>query len=175
MDGPFAEGQSKHIDLPDVAPATFDLIRRYIYSGQANLSSESVVDVLVSARKLSLEPLLEAALAFVGASLDTDNVWSLLQMADIYDLRSLHDQCLRFIGTRANIVLDSDSALSISEQVPTCPAPPCPTRTIFCSHLIGYLRRIFDLHSYSLLLLGSPHGFDLWFSWLFLHACMHDA
>jgi hypothetical protein len=46
-----------------------------------------------------LDPLLDACLEHVSGSLDTDNVWSLLVMADIYDLPTLKVKKRSFVVT----------------------------------------------------------------------------
>jgi hypothetical protein len=111
------EPRNSKIVLPDIGAESFEVIRQYVYTAQATLSADNVVDVLVASRQFGLDALLESCMEHVSSSLDTDNVWSLLVMSDIYDLPALKERCFRFIGTRASMVLKSEQALEVPLQV----------------------------------------------------------
>ena len=53
------------------------------------LGAENVVEILVASRHFNLDALLDACLEHISISLDEENVWSLLFMADMYELPEL--------------------------------------------------------------------------------------
>ena len=86
--------QSTSVDLPDCEYEGVLEILRYMYSGEAELNENNVMQVLYVAKKYIVKSLADECIQFLKQILHPKNVFCILSHAEKYDEKVLVDQCL---------------------------------------------------------------------------------
>ncbi|XP_060571404.1 BTB/POZ domain-containing protein 6-B-like [Ruditapes philippinarum] len=108
---------NKTVDVPDIEPAIFRDLLRFIYTEDCSINENNVMALLYCSKKYGLERLREACQKFLNTNLSSDNVCTILQHAIQFDEVHLENRCLTFGMENAEMVLKSDGLSTISKEV----------------------------------------------------------
>uniref|UniRef100_A0A1A8CU59 BTB (POZ) domain containing 1 n=1 Tax=Nothobranchius kadleci TaxID=1051664 RepID=A0A1A8CU59_NOTKA len=85
---------STEIELPDVEPAAFLSLLRFLYSDEVHIGPETVMTTLYTAKKYALPALESHCVEFLTKHLRADNAFMLLTQARLFDEPQLASLCL---------------------------------------------------------------------------------
>ncbi|KAM4678338.1 BTB/POZ domain-containing protein 1 isoform 2-T2 [Discoglossus pictus] len=88
---------SAEIDLPDVEPAAFLALLRFLYSDEVQIGPETVMTTLYTAKKYAVPALEAHCVEFLTKHLRADNAFMLLTQARLFDEPQLATLCLETI------------------------------------------------------------------------------
>ncbi len=75
---------SDEIDLPDVEPAAFLALLRFLYTDEVQIGPETVMTTLYTAKKYAVPALERACVDFLKSNLSSDNAFMLLTQVIIF-------------------------------------------------------------------------------------------
>ncbi|CAH8636926.1 unnamed protein product [Heterobilharzia americana] len=111
-----AESCSNVVHLNDINLMAFKSILRYIYTGQIKLSKTKLtLAILGLAHQYNFHSLENALSTYLVHSLCLKNVWSIYDLAIMYDLDDLVAACLRFLDCLAPAPLSDPRFLRLSQ------------------------------------------------------------
>jgi len=90
---------------------------RFIYSDEANLNPDNVMQLMYLAKKYMLPSLVDECSAFLQKNLDPSNVFHVLPDAEKYEEKDLLDCCWKVIEKETEEVLKSDGFVTIERSV----------------------------------------------------------
>ena len=90
---------------------------RFIYSDEANLTPDNVMQLMYLAKKYMLPSLADKCSAFLQENLDTSNVFHVLPEAQRYEEKDLLDHCWKVIEEETDKVVKSDGFVTIERSV----------------------------------------------------------
>ena len=90
---------------------------RFIYSDEANLTPDNVMQVMYLAKKYMLPSLADKCSAFLQKNLDASNVFYVLPDAHKYGEKDLLDQCWKVIEKETEEAVKSDGFETIERSV----------------------------------------------------------
>ncbi|XP_022603970.1 BTB/POZ domain-containing protein 1 isoform X2 [Seriola dumerili] len=85
---------SAEIELPDVEPAAFLALLRFLYSDEIHIGPETVMTTLYTAKKYAVPALEGHCVEFLTKHLRADNAFMLLTQARLFDEPQLASLCL---------------------------------------------------------------------------------
>ena len=85
------------IELPDVEPASFLALLRFLYSDEVQIGPETVMTTLYTAKKYAVPALEKHCVDFLKRHLCADNAFMLLTQARLFDEPQLAALCLETI------------------------------------------------------------------------------
>ncbi|XP_017295949.1 BTB/POZ domain-containing protein 1-like isoform X2 [Kryptolebias marmoratus] len=85
---------SAEIELPDVEPAAFLALLRFLYSDEVHIGPETVMTTLYTAKKYAVPALEGHCVEFLTKHLRADNAFMLLTQARLFDEPQLASLCL---------------------------------------------------------------------------------
>ncbi|XP_028811698.1 BTB/POZ domain-containing protein 1-like isoform X2 [Denticeps clupeoides] len=85
---------SAEIELPDVEPAAFLALLRFLYSDEVHIGPETVMTTLYTAKKYAVPALEAHCVEFLTKHLRADNAFMLLTQARLFDEPQLASLCL---------------------------------------------------------------------------------
>ncbi|KAL1007509.1 hypothetical protein UPYG_G00087760 [Umbra pygmaea] len=88
---------STEIELPDVEPAAFLALLRFLYSDEVHIGPETVMTTLYTAKKYAVPALESQCVEFLTKHLRADNAFMLLTQARLFDEPQLASLCLETI------------------------------------------------------------------------------
>ncbi|XP_075904178.1 BTB/POZ domain-containing protein 1-like isoform X2 [Nelusetta ayraudi] len=88
---------STEIELPDVEPAAFLALLRFLYSDEVHIGPETVMTTLYTAKKYAVPALEGRCVDFLTKHLRADNAFMLLTQARLFDEPQLASLCLDII------------------------------------------------------------------------------
>ncbi|XP_076849837.1 BTB/POZ domain-containing protein 1-like isoform X2 [Brachyhypopomus gauderio] len=88
---------STEIELPDVEPAAFLALLRFLYSDEVHIGPETVITTLYTAKKYAVPALESHCVDFLTEHLRADNAFMLLSQARLFDEPQLASLCLETI------------------------------------------------------------------------------
>ncbi|CAG7838669.1 unnamed protein product [Allacma fusca] len=96
------------LKIVDFEPEVMTCVLYYIYTNNAQLSDDVVLDVLRSADMYLLSGLKRQCGAFLSNKVTVDNVMMLFQLARMYDLPRLENRCTEFIATNIDTIRENE-------------------------------------------------------------------
>ncbi|XP_044743162.1 BTB/POZ domain-containing protein 2-like [Chrysoperla carnea] len=105
--------ESKEVKVPDVEPSSFLTVLKFIYSNEAQIDSETVINTLYAANKYHLSVLEDHCIDFLKSVLSGKNAFLLLRQAQLFDKPELEKLCLDMIDKHATDAFTSDYFLEI--------------------------------------------------------------
>ena len=87
----------EEIELPDVEPASFLALLRFLYSDEVQIGPETVMTTLYTAKKYAVPALEKHCVDFLKRHLCADNAFMLLTQARLFDEPQLAALCLETI------------------------------------------------------------------------------
>ncbi|CAN7995109.1 unnamed protein product, partial [Ixodes pacificus] len=118
--GGMRESQEKEVVLRDTPREAFELLLRYIYTGQLQLSGlkeDVVLEVLELSHLYGFLELEAGVSRFLEQVLGVRNVCRIYDRACLYQLGALAQACRLFVDRHAMAILNSDSFLNLSAVV----------------------------------------------------------
>ncbi|KAE8753033.1 hypothetical protein FOCC_FOCC000378 [Frankliniella occidentalis] len=96
------------IDLPDIEPAAFLSLLRFLYSDEVQIGPETVMTTLYTAKKYVVPALEKACVDFLERNLCSENAFLLLTQARLFDEPQLANLCLDNIDKNTNEAFSAD-------------------------------------------------------------------
>uniref|UniRef100_A0A3B3CSI6 BTB (POZ) domain containing 6b n=1 Tax=Oryzias melastigma TaxID=30732 RepID=A0A3B3CSI6_ORYME len=112
--GDLAEGQSV-IHIPDVEPAAFLILLKYMYSDAIELEADTVLATLYAAKKYIVPALAKACVSFLETSLEAKNACVLLSQSRLFEEPELTQRCWEVIDAQAELALLSEGFCEIDK------------------------------------------------------------
>ncbi|KAM8852612.1 BTB/POZ domain-containing protein 3 [Synchiropus picturatus] len=113
--GELAENNDE-IHIPDVEPAAFLAMLKYIYCDEIDLSADTVLATLYAAKKYIVPHLARACVNFLETSLSAKNACVLLSQSCLFEEPELTQRCWEVIDAQAELALRSEGFCDIDAQ-----------------------------------------------------------
>ncbi|KAL6466819.1 hypothetical protein MHYP_G00246230 [Metynnis hypsauchen] len=113
--GELAEDKDE-ISIPDVEPAAFLAMLKYIYCDEIDLSADTVLATLYVAKKYIVPHLARACVNFLETSLSAKNACILLSQSCLFEEPELTQRCWEVIDAQAELALKSDGFCDIDPK-----------------------------------------------------------
>ncbi|XP_059354818.1 BTB/POZ domain-containing protein 6-B-like isoform X1 [Carassius carassius] len=113
--GDLAEGEPE-IHIPDVEPAAFLILLKYMYSDEIELEADTVLATLYAAKKYIVPALAKACVTFLETSLEAKNACVLLSQSRLFEEPELTQRCWEVIDAQAELALCSEGFCEIDLQ-----------------------------------------------------------
>lgn len=97
FDGGYREKEAKDIEIPNISWKIFELMMRFIYTGNVEVSSDIAQDLLRAADQYLLEGLKRLCEHAIAQDLTVENVANVYDLAEAYHALSLRHTCVLFI------------------------------------------------------------------------------
>lgn len=110
--GGLAENKCE-IEIPDVEPASFLALLRYLYCDDINLEADTVLATLYAAKKYLVPHLARACVSYLETSLTAKNACVLLSQSRLFEEPDLMQRCWEVIDAQAELALSSDGFVDI--------------------------------------------------------------
>lgn len=107
---------SDEIELPDVEPAAFLALLRFLYSDEVQIGPETVMMTLYTAKKYAVPALEKACVDFLKSNLSSDNAFMLLTQARLFDEPQLATLCLETIDKYTSEALAAEGFTDIDHE-----------------------------------------------------------
>lgn len=107
---------SDEIELPDVEPAAFLALLRFLYSDEVQIGPETVMMTLYTAKKYAVPALEKACVDFLKSNLSSDNAFMLLTQARLFDEPQLAALCLETIDKYTSEALAAEGFTDIDHE-----------------------------------------------------------
>ncbi|XP_072313180.1 BTB/POZ domain-containing protein 6-B-like [Eucyclogobius newberryi] len=113
--GDLAEEEAD-IQIPDVEPAAFLILLKYLYSDEIDLEADTVLATLYAAKKYIVPALAKACVTFLETSLEAKNACVLLSQSRLFEEPELTQRCWEVIDAQAELALCSEGFCEIDLQ-----------------------------------------------------------
>ncbi|XP_055722580.1 BTB/POZ domain-containing protein 2 isoform X2 [Salvelinus fontinalis] len=104
---------STEIELPDVEPAAFLALLKFLYSDEVQIGPETVMTTLYTAKKYAVPALEAHCVEFLKKNLRADNAFMLLTQARLFDEPQLASLCLENIDKSTGDALAAEGFTDI--------------------------------------------------------------
>ncbi|GAB6025108.1 BTB/POZ domain-containing protein 9 [Chamberlinius hualienensis] len=115
--GGMKESEESEIELKGNSVVAFELLLKYIYTGQINLTileEEVILDVLGLTHKYGFIDLETSVCEYLKTIVHSQNVCIIYNLAHLLEFRSLSDVCCKFIDKNALEIMQHQSFLYLS-------------------------------------------------------------
>jgi len=112
--------QSDSVELPDVEPAAFLALLKFLYSDEVQIGPETVMTTLYTAKKYAVPALERACVDFLKSNLGPDNAFMLLTQARLFDEPQLATLCLDTIDKNTAEALAADGFTDVDLDTLRC-------------------------------------------------------
>ncbi|XP_054569187.1 BTB/POZ domain-containing protein 1 isoform X3 [Eptesicus fuscus] len=131
---------SAEIELPDVEPAAFLALLRFLYSDEVQIGPETVMTTLYTAKKYAVPALEAHCVDFLTKHLRADNAFMLLTQARLFDEPQLASLCLDTIDKSTMDAISAEGFTDIDIDT-LCAVLERDTLSIRESRLFGAIVR----------------------------------
>lgn len=97
FNGGFAAEPCHDIEIPDIEPASFLSLLRFLYTDEVSIGPDTVMSTLYAAKKYTVPTLEQKCVDFLKSNLGPDNAFTLLSQARLFDEPQLAEMCLACI------------------------------------------------------------------------------
>ena len=101
------------IEIPDIEPAAFLSLLRFLYSDEVQIGPDNVMSTLYAAKKYAVPTLEAACVEFLKTNLGADNAFTLLSQARLFDEPQLAELCLTCIDKNTLDALSAEGFTDI--------------------------------------------------------------
>lgn len=108
--------EEKEIELPDVEPAAFISLLKFLYTDEVQIGPETVMTTLYTAKKYVVPKLEQQCVDFLKHNLSPDNAFMLLTQARLFDETALAQTCLETIDKTTVDASSADGFLEIDQD-----------------------------------------------------------
>ena len=105
--------KTDEIELPDVEPAAFLSLLKFLYSDEVQIGPETVMTTLYTAKKYAVPALEKACVDFLERNLCSENAFLLLTQARLFDEPQLATLCLDTIDKNTSEAFSADGFTDI--------------------------------------------------------------
>lgn len=105
--------KAEEIELPDVEPAAFLALLRFMYSDEVQIGPETVMTTLYTAKKYAVPALEKHCVEFLERNLGSENAFMLLTQARLFDEPQLAALCFETIDKNTSDALSADGFIDI--------------------------------------------------------------
>ena len=105
------------VDICDCEYESLLELFRFIYSDEANLTPDNVMQLMYLAKKYMLPSLADKCSAYLQENLDASNVFQVLSDAQKYEEKDLLDHCWKVIATETEEAVKSDGFVTIERSI----------------------------------------------------------
>ncbi|XP_055517258.1 BTB/POZ domain-containing protein 1-like [Leucoraja erinacea] len=105
--------RSAEVELPDVEPAAFLALLRFLYSDEVQIGPETVMTTLYTAKKYAVPALEAHCVEFLTKHLRADNAFMLLTQARLFDEPQLANLCLDIIDRNVADAINAEGFTDI--------------------------------------------------------------
>ena len=96
--GQLAPQQTSEVEIPDFSsPKAFVEFLKYFYVGESNFDKTNMFPILYLAKKYIVAGLEESCRSFIQDNLETDNVFSALEISFTLDEEEIKNSCMQII------------------------------------------------------------------------------
>ncbi|XP_061699239.1 BTB/POZ domain-containing protein 6-B-like [Syngnathoides biaculeatus] len=113
--GDLAEEEAD-VRIPDVEPAAFLILLKYMYSDEIDLEADTVLATLYAAKKYIVPALARACVNFLETSLEAKNACVLLSQSRLFEEPELTQRCWEVIDAQAELALRSEGFCEIDAR-----------------------------------------------------------
>nr|XP_022307461.1 BTB/POZ domain-containing protein 6-like [Crassostrea virginica] len=85
------------IIVPDIEPDVFDILLRFIYYENGEVSTTTVIGALYAAEKYAVNDFVDLCRAFLDSNINERTVCHIMENARFFNMTDLHAKCLKFI------------------------------------------------------------------------------
>ncbi|XP_060567545.1 BTB/POZ domain-containing protein 2-like [Ruditapes philippinarum] len=104
------------VEIPDVEPAAFLALLKFLYADEVNIGPETVMTTLYTAKKYAVPALEKACVDFLKRNLNSDNAFMLLTQARLFDEPQLAALCLETIDKSTSEALNAEGFTDIDHD-----------------------------------------------------------
>lgn len=108
--------QSSEVELPDIEPAAFLELLRFLYTDEVTIGPETVMTTLYTAKKYAVPALESQCVNFLKKNLGPHNAFMLLTQARLFDEPHLASLCLESIDQNTTEALNADGFTEIDNE-----------------------------------------------------------
>ncbi|CAC5401245.1 unnamed protein product [Mytilus coruscus] len=108
--------ETNNINVPDIDENTFDLVLKYIYSDEIQITNENVRDILYAAEKYMLSRVKQKCSDLLKKTACSSDAVVALSTATQFHLEVLQRESLQFIESNTNACLASVHANTLSKE-----------------------------------------------------------
>ncbi|XP_076359088.1 BTB/POZ domain-containing protein 6-B-like isoform X2 [Tachypleus tridentatus] len=98
----------REIEIPDVEPAAFLTLLRYLYYDDISLEADTVLATLYAAKKYLVPHLARACVSYLETSLTAKNACVLLSQSQLFEEPDLMQRCWEVIDAQAELAVTSE-------------------------------------------------------------------
>ncbi|XP_054468421.1 BTB/POZ domain-containing protein 1-like isoform X2 [Anoplopoma fimbria] len=138
---------STEIELPDVEPAAFLALLRFLYSDEVHIGPETVMTTLYTAKKYAVPALESHCVEFLTKHLRADNAFMLLTQARLFDEPQLASLCLDTIDKSTADAINAEGFTDIDLET-LCAVLQRDTLSIRENRLFGAVVRWAEAECY---------------------------
>ncbi|KAF9163362.1 hypothetical protein DFQ26_002682 [Actinomortierella ambigua] len=102
---------------PNIEPRVFDIILRYLYTGQVTLTADIIPSFVEAAVELLLDQLVVGCEDYACENVDMNTVCDLLALASRHNMEKLLNTASDFFDVHAEELLDGDDWLSLDTTI----------------------------------------------------------
>ena len=104
------------VEIPDVEPAAFLSLLKFLYSDEVQIGPDNVMGTLYAAKKYAVPTLEAACVEFLKTNLGADNAFTLLSQARLFDEPQLAEMCLTCIDKNTLDALNAEGFTDIDSD-----------------------------------------------------------
>ncbi|XP_065225122.1 BTB/POZ domain-containing protein 2-like [Planococcus citri] len=112
--------KSDEIEIPDVEPAAFFALLRFLYSDCVRIGPETVMTTLYTAKKYAVPALEKHCVEFLQHNLSPDNAFMLLTQARLFDEPQLASLCLKTIDRHTGDAITAEDFIDVDLDTLCC-------------------------------------------------------
>ena len=105
------------VEISDCSYESLLELFRFIYSDEANLTTDNVMQLMYLAKKYMLPSMADKCSAYLQENLDASNVFTVLPAAQKYEEKDLLDHCWKVIEKETEEAVKSDGFVTIERAV----------------------------------------------------------
>nr|XP_029732184.1 BTB/POZ domain-containing protein 6-like [Aedes albopictus] len=128
------DNRAKPIAVPDIEPATFREVMRYIYTEKVNITGTNAIDLFYAAQKYMMNTLKGKCESFLKTPGNETKVLEVIDSNTKYGLTEVDQLCLRLIQENPLLYFNSDDFISLSKRtigmIAGCESMNCKTEHI---------------------------------------------
>ena len=118
FENPLTEGPKRIVEIKDIRLPIFQLLLRFIYTGDTNIKDSDVTELLVAARKYQVVSLKEECASRMVNNLSIDNATQSLIFAHLNNCSKLYETALQFMAKNAKKVCARSDWLELIKNYP---------------------------------------------------------
>ncbi|KAF9161896.1 hypothetical protein DFQ26_004043 [Actinomortierella ambigua] len=113
LHGRWKESSEGVIRKPNIEADIFDLILRFIYTGNIELPTDKILDLVHAAAELTMTDLLHSSEPKIAKCLSHANVFDVLMLSTLHGLAKLQDACRSYIAKHASALVTAEGILAL--------------------------------------------------------------